>query len=115
MYFPATSTPGGTRTTHYVASGVLSLGRCARLAELIEHLALQGWRHWVLDFSSVPHADFRGLEILLGASRRLELSGGRVVWCGMSGYLRDIARVAGAHDRPVYRGRREAVRGLVGA
>ncbi|MBI5837398.1 MAG: STAS domain-containing protein [Candidatus Eisenbacteria bacterium] len=114
MFFPTTSTPGGTRATHYVASGALTIAKCAQLAGLIEHLAVQGWTDWVLDFASVPHADFRGLELLLRASQRLEMSGGSAHWCGMSPYLADIARVAGAHDRPVRRGRREATRGLVG-
>jgi len=114
MFFPSTDTSGGTRATHYQASGTLSRERCVRLAELIEHLALHGWTRWVLDFSAVPHADFRGLECLLRTSRRLELAGGCARWCGMSAYLRDIARVAGAHDRPVFRGRQEALRGLAG-
>ena len=109
MFFSNTDVPDGSRATHYVASGDLSRERCARLAELIEHLALQGWTHWVLDFASVPHADFRGLERLHRTSSRLELTGGSVRWCGLSPYLRDIARVAGAHDRPVFRGRWEAV------
>jgi anti-anti-sigma regulatory factor len=115
MFLPTTSTSGGTRATQYVASGDLSIERCLKLAELIEHLALQGWTHWVLDFTSVPHADFRGLEHLHRTSGRLERAGGSVRWCGLSPYLRDIARVAGAHDRPVFRGRLEAARGLAGS
>jgi anti-anti-sigma regulatory factor len=115
MFLPTTSTSGGTRATQYVASGHLSMERCLKLAELIEHLALQGWTHWVLDFTSVPHADFRGLEHLHRTSGRLERTGGSVRWCGLSPYLRDIARVAGAHDRPVFRGRLEAARGLAGS
>ena len=115
MFFSGTSTTGGTRATHFIACGRLSEERCRRLAEMIEHLALHGWTRWVLDFTSVPHADFRGLERLHRTCRGLELAGGSVRWCGLSPYLRDIARVAGAHDRPVFRGRQEAAAALAGS
>lgn len=112
--FPNSSTAGGLRVTLYVASGHFAHERCARLAETIERLAFQGWNRWVLDFSSVRHMDYRGLTRLLRTAETLESAGGAFGWCGLSPYLKDIACVSGAHDRPCYRDRREAVR-LVGA
>jgi anti-anti-sigma regulatory factor len=112
--FPNPSTAGGLRVTLYVASGNFTHERCARLAETIERLAGQGWIRWVLDFSSVRHMDYRGLKRLLESATALELAGGAFGWCGLSAYMRDIACVSGAHDRPCYRNRREAM-SLVGA
>jgi anti-anti-sigma regulatory factor len=111
--FPSSNTSSGLRVTTFVASGHFSRRRCARLAETIEGLALQGWNRWVLDFGAVRHVDYRGLRRLLRAARVLEASGGAFTWCGLSPYLRDIARFSGGHDRPFFHGRHDALIGLV--
>ena len=110
--FPTSGKAGGLRISLFVARGQFSQERCFRVAEWIEHLALSGWRHWVLDFTDAGHVDFRGFERLLRTARLLETTGGAFCWCGMSPYLRDISLVAGAHDRPVYPDSRAAVMGL---
>ncbi len=110
--FPHSYAPSGLRISLYVASGLMSEEKCSQLAEWIEHLAVSGWNRWVLDLASVEHVDYRGLQRLEDTARRLERTGGAFCWCGLSGYLRDIARVAGAYDRPAYRNRRDAVLGL---
>ncbi len=112
--FPTSNQASGLRISLYVASGDFSEERCTQLAEWIEHLALSDWKSWVLDFSAVAHVNYRGLARLSRTARALEHTGGFFRWCGMSPYLRDIAAVAGACDRPVYRNRLEAVRGFEG-
>lgn len=112
--FPTSNQASGLRISLYVASGDFSEERCLQLAEWIEHLALSGWKSWVLDFSSVVHVNYRGLMRLSRTGRSLEHTGGFFRWCGMSPYLRDIAAVAGACDLPVYRNRLDAVRSLEG-
>ena len=110
--FPTSSRASGLRISLYVASGALSREKCLKLAEYIEHLAVQGWDRWVLDLSSVTHMDYQGTRRLLRTAQLLDGLGGEFRWCGMSPYLQDIARVAGGHDRPMYRSRLDAVRGL---
>jgi anti-anti-sigma regulatory factor len=112
--FPTSNQASGLRISLFEASGAFTYERCERLADTIEHLALSGWRSWVLDFSAAEHVNYRGLERLLGAANALEARGGCVRWCGMSAYLRDLARLAGAHDRPLYRNRIEAAADLKG-
>ncbi len=110
--YPTKDACSGLRISLYVASGEMTQERCHRLALMIEHLAQHGWQRWVLDFSAVTHVDFRGMEALGRVARGLERRAGRLLWCGLSPYLRSIARVAGEAGRPSFRGRPEAMQAL---
>ncbi len=64
--------------------------------ELLRRLR-HGVRQVVLDFSEVPHLDYRGVKPLLGRAEAFRRAGGDIKLSGLSPYLAAIFRAAGAH------------------
>jgi anti-anti-sigma regulatory factor len=66
-----------------------------RLLETLEGLSARGVRHLVLDWSQVPHMDYRLVAPLIEALTRFESRSATCALRGLSQHLRDRFRLAG--------------------
>lgn len=79
--------------------GSLSSDDLVDLTERLRGLAAQGVLRVVVDLRGVDHWDFRGLRCLAEGVEYRRNRGGVTAFVSPSRYLRDIATVAGVHDR----------------
>ena len=92
----ARATGGSERVETVLLEGELSEQEL--VAEELTRRAGRGARLLVLDFSEVPHLNYRGVRPLMERAAQLRRAGGDVKLSGLSPYLKAIFRAAGAHD-----------------
>lgn len=75
----------------------LGIEELAQVGQELMRLMYSGTRRVVLDFTEVPHLDYRGVRSLLARVERFREADGDVKLAGLSPYLAAILRAAGAH------------------
>jgi anti-sigma B factor antagonist len=88
----------GGRVETLMLEGELGEQELAQVSEELFRRLQRGVRQVVLDFSEVPHLDYRGVRPLIGRAESFRRAGGDVKLAGLSPYLAAIFRAAGAHD-----------------
>ncbi|MBF5044404.1 STAS domain-containing protein [Aggregicoccus sp. 17bor-14] len=94
----ARATGGAERVETVLLEGELSEQELVQVADELTRRAGRGARLLVLDFSEVPHLNYRGVRPLMERAAQLRRAGGDVKLSGLSPYLKAIFRAAGAHD-----------------
>jgi anti-sigma B factor antagonist len=89
--------PSSERVFTLLLEGELGLKQLAELGEELLRLEERGVRQVVLDFTEVPHLDYRGVRSLLPRVEALRRGGGDVKVSGLSPYLAAVLRASGAH------------------
>jgi anti-anti-sigma factor len=88
----------GDRVETLMLEGEMGIEELAQVSEELFRRLQRGVRQVVLDFSGVPHLDYRGVRPLMGRVESFRRAGGDVKLSGLSPYLAAIFRAAGAHD-----------------
>ena len=76
--------------------GELTYGTAAMLDEYLAQAFASTRPHLVLDVLGLQFCDSVGLSALIGAQRRADLAGGRMVLRGVHGMLERVLRITGA-------------------
>ena len=76
--------------------GELTYGTAAMLDEYLAQAFASTRPHLVLDVLGLQFCDSVGLSALIGAQRRADLAGGRMILHGVHGMLERILRMTGA-------------------
>ncbi len=79
--------------------GWLDRAAVARLGRTLDDLGARGIEQLLLDCTEVRHIDYRSVPDLVAALARFEAHAGAPVLCGLSGYLRNVIRLAGGEER----------------
>ncbi|MDY7228662.1 STAS domain-containing protein [Hyalangium rubrum] len=87
----------GDRVETLMLEGELGERELAQVSEELFRRLQRGLRQMVLDFSEVPHLNYRGVKLLVGSAESFRRAGGDVKLAGLSPYLAAIFRAAGAH------------------
>jgi anti-sigma B factor antagonist len=87
----------GDRVDTLMLEGEMGAEELAQVSEELFRKLQRGQRQVVLDFSEVPHLDYRGVKPLMGRAEAFRRSGGDIKLSGLSPYLAAIFRAAGAH------------------
>ncbi|HEX8701049.1 MAG TPA: STAS domain-containing protein [Myxococcaceae bacterium] len=87
----------GDRVETLMLEGELGAEELAQVSEELFRRLQRGLRQAVLDFSEVPHLDYRGVKLLIARAESFRRAGGDVKLSGLSPYLAAIFRAAGAH------------------
>ncbi|MCI0572182.1 MAG: STAS domain-containing protein [Myxococcaceae bacterium] len=77
--------------------GELGVKELAEVGDELFRLLQRGVTQVVLDFTEVPHLDYRGVRPLLPRVEALRRAGGDVKLSGLSSYLAAVLRASGAH------------------
>ena len=91
--------PLAPRVTTLVLEEELGVEDLAQVGQKLVRLMSRGCQGVVLDFTEVPHLDYRGVRPLLERVARFRQGGGEVKLAGLSPYLAAILRAAGAHGQ----------------
>lgn len=94
----AAAQSAGERVETVLLEGELSERELSQVADELLRRSGRGVRYLVLDFSEVPHLNYRGVKPLVARVEALRRAGSDVKLSGLSPYLRAIFRAAGAHD-----------------
>ena len=76
--------------------GELTYGTAPMLGEHLAHAFDSARPRLVLDVHGVRFCDSVGLSVLIGAQRRADVTGGRMVLRGVHGMLERVLRITGA-------------------
>jgi anti-anti-sigma factor len=87
------------RVSTVVLEDELGVEDLAQVGQKLLGLGMRGCVGVVLDFTEVPHLDYRGVRPLLAQVERFRQGGGEVKLAGLSPYLAAILRAAGAHGQ----------------
>jgi anti-sigma B factor antagonist len=119
----ARKAPGGLRAksrlrlrhTTLGLRGELGQAALAELGDRLMRLLDQSCVWVLLDFTSVEHLDYRGVEALAVRADAFRRAGGDLKVCGLSPYLQAVLRAGGAHGAfEVFRDAREARAAMTG-
>jgi anti-sigma B factor antagonist len=88
---------GAERVETLFLEGELGERELSQVCEELARRLLRGARQVVLDFTEVPHLDYRGVRPLVARVEGFRRAGGDIKLSGLSPYLSAIFRAAGAH------------------
>jgi anti-sigma B factor antagonist len=92
-----TESAGAERVETLFLEGELGERELAQVCEELTRRLQRGVRQLVLDFTEVPHLDYRGVRPLVARAEGFRRAGGDIKLAGLSPYLSAIFRAAGAH------------------
>jgi len=90
--------PAGQNATKLEVNGMINLQGFFQIEEAILRVIKKNCFRVEMDMSQVKHMDYRGVEILLKRAERLRSYGGDLILSGLSPYLVNILRMAGAAE-----------------
>jgi anti-sigma B factor antagonist len=86
----------GDSCTRLEVNGMINLQGFFQIEEAILKIMKKNCFQVEVDMTAVKHMDHRGVDILVKRAERLRSYGGDLVLCGLSPYLINILRMAGA-------------------